>query len=70
MYCHVKNTEIWICWESIDKYVKQIKSGMASPMRADWIEKQSIIYTTARVKEAQIKAVTLEDAAVDNQQIE
>ena len=51
------------------KDVKQIKSGMASHMRADRIEKQSIIYTTARVEEARIKTVALEDA-IDNRQIE
>ena len=45
------------------KDVKHIKSGYASHIKAEQTEKQSIIYTTARVEEARVMAESMESAS-------
>ena len=44
------------------KDVKHIKSGYASHIKAEQTEKQSMIYTTARVEEARVMAESMENA--------
>ena len=47
------------------KDVKNIKSGTASHIKAVQTEKQSIIYTTARVEEARVNAAAMKNTSSD-----
>ena len=49
------------------KDVKNIKSGTASHIKAERLEKQSIIYTTARMDEARVKTEATENASGDRE---